>query len=396
MAGQVVYWPLASEDMTKAQVVAPRLECVIRIAGNAKRPVEKISLCGLAVQATTTPLTCDASAFEGALSVDHARQCALERLDICNAGGQGILARQVADCRIADCHIRHTGAFGIKADGSATLVARNHIHHTGVYYPSGSGLFADNQGWRNGEKGFHIHRNEVHDSPYCGIVGRGGNHLIEENVIYRVMRELHDGAAIYGAMSRSILRGNLVRDVAKMGEGYGVSSYYLDENSQESIVERNVSIGVEHPIHNHIARNCIIRDNVFMSEANMMLSFERSSGGTFQGNTLFAPGSITINQPGAIKLWADNVVFRNGVDKGGAPQPFVISDTMPPSPAPARRRTVVVERVSQPPALDGEMRWDQWPNRLLDLYREPSRWSASGAPVFAKLAYDDRSSSPGH
>ncbi|MBI5395436.1 MAG: right-handed parallel beta-helix repeat-containing protein, partial [Verrucomicrobia bacterium] len=235
-AGRVVYWPSAGEDMTKAKVVAPRLERVIRIAGNAKQSVEKITLRGLSIQATTTPLKSGgfgAYAFEGALSVERARQCALEKLEVCNVGGQGIVARQVTDCRISDSHIHHTGACGIKADGSATLIARNHIHHIGVYYPSAVALSASTHNWRNGEKGFHIFRNEIHDTPYSGVIGSGGNHLIEENLIYRVMRELQDGGAIYGGMSRCILRGNMVRDVVKMGEGYGVSSYYLDEGAQD-------------------------------------------------------------------------------------------------------------------------------------------------------------------
>lgn len=393
-AGRVVYWPLPGEDMTKAKVVAPRVERVIQFAGTAKEPVEKITLRGLAIQATTTPLKSGgfgAYAFEGALTVDRARQCVFEKLEISNVGGQGVVVRQVVDCRISDSHIHHTGACGIKADGSATLIARNHLHDIGVYYPSAVALSASTHNWRNGEQGFHLLRNEIHDTPYSGVIGSGGNHLIEENLIYRVMRELHDGGAIYGGMSRCILRGNMVRDVVKIGEGYGVSAYYLDEGAQDCVVERNVSIGVERPTHNHIARNLIIRDNVFIAETNMTLSFQRSGGCTFQGNTLFVPGKITVGQPSAIKLWTNNVVFREGLGKGGALQAFTINDAMPPVTPPARRTyAATAERVTQPPVLDGEIGWDEWPHALLQLDREPSRWSASGAPVFAKLAYDDR------
>jgi hypothetical protein len=113
------------------------------------------------------------------------------------------------------------------------------------------------------------------------------------------MCEMQDGGAIYGGMKKSILRGNIVRDVAKMGEGYGVSSYYLDEGAEDSIVERNLSIGVERPVHNHIARNLTIRDNVFIADRDMLLSFQRSANCTFTGNTLFAPGKIDVVQPGA-------------------------------------------------------------------------------------------------
>jgi hypothetical protein len=241
-----------------------------------------------------------------------------------------------------------------------------------------------------GEKGFHIYRNEIHDTPYSGIIGGGSGHLIEENLIYRVMREMQDGGAIYGGMKNTVLRGNIVRDVVKMGEGYGVSAYYLDEGAQDCVVERNVSIGVERPVHNHIARNIIIRDNVFFADANMMLSFQRSGDCTFTGNTLFVPGKISIAQPGAIKHWSGNIMFREG-GTTGSPQPFTIDDTMPPVPSPARRTAPYsVARLPQPPVLDGEIGWDEWPGALLNLDRESTRWSARGAPVFAKVAYDDQ------
>jgi hypothetical protein len=176
-----------------------------------------------------------------------------------------------------------------------------------------------------------------------------------------------------------------------MGEGYGVSAYYLDEGAQNCVVERNVAVGVERPTHNHIARNIIICGNVFMAEANMTLSFQRSGDCTFTGNTLFAPGKITVSPPNAIKLWADNIVIRQGVEEGRVPQPFTIDDAMPPTPPPGRRTAPIrVVRVPQPPTLDGEIGWEEWPGGLLNLDREPSRWSASGAPVFAEIAYDDR------
>jgi len=79
------------------------------------------------------------------------------------------------------------------------------------------------------------------------------------------------------------------------------------------------------------------------------------------------------------------------VDKENTPQPFTIDDAMPPTPPPGRRTAPVsVVRVPQPPTLDGEIGWEEWPGGLLNLDREPSRWSASGAPVFAEIAYDER------
>jgi hypothetical protein len=64
---------------------------------------------------------------------------------------------------------------------------------------------------------------------------------------------------------------------------------------------------------------------------------------------------------------------------------------MPPFPAPVRRTSpVTVPRVVQPPVLDGEVGADEWPGNSLGLDREPSRWPASGIPMHAELAHDDR------
>jgi len=393
-AGRVVYWPLPGEDMATAKVVAPRLERLIGIVGTAEAPVEKITLRGLALQATTTPLKpggFGAGAFDGAVGLERARQCVLEKLEISNVAGQGILSRELADCQIRACHIHHTGACGIRSSGAAVLVERNHLHHVGLQHPSAVVLAISHRPRAAGERGFHVHRNEIHDAPYSGITGTGSDHLIEENLISRVMLEMQDGGAIYGGMRKTILRGNLVRDVVKMGEGYGVSAYYLDEGAEDCVVERNVSIGVERPTHNHIAREIIIRDNTFIAEGNMTLSFQRSSDCTLTGNLLFAPGKIAVSPPNAIKLWANNVVYRGGADPGAAPQAFTINEALPAAPPPARRTTPIqVPRATQPPILDGEIGWEEWPGNQFSVERESSRWNGRGAPVFARVAYDDR------
>ena len=394
--GRVVYWPLPGEDMAKAQVVAPALERVIRVLGTQKAPAEKITLRGFSVQATTTPLKpagFGAGEYDGALNLVHVRECAVDGLKICNVGGQGIQSSNLSACRIARCEIHDTGACGIRTSGNASSVASNYIHYVGVYHPSATALQVGHS-LKEGEaagSGFHVYRNEIHDVPYCGMIGGGGGHVIEENLITRVMLELQDGGAIYGGMKRCVLRGNVVRDVVKMGEGYGVSAYYLDEGAADCVVERNVSVGVERPTHNHIASDLVIRDNVFIAETNMSLSFPRSRRCAFTGNRLFAPGKITVSPPNAVTVWSNNVVIQNGLAKGGEPQAFSIGDAMPAAEAPGRRTYALsVVRAPQPPAVDGEIGSEEWPGALQAIDREPSRWSVSGAPAFAELAYDDR------
>jgi hypothetical protein len=394
VAGQVVYWPLPGEDMTKAKIVAPVLERIMSIAGTSNAPVEQITVRGLTLRVTTTPLKPGgfaAEVFDGALGLEHAHGCVLENLEIANVAGQGILGEALADCEIRGCRIHDTGGCAIRANGTASLIASNHLHDVGLIYPGATALVVSGMSPGVEEKGFHIYRNEIHDAPYSGMDCRGSDYLIEENLVYRVMREVSDGGAIYGVMRRSIVRGNCVRDVVKAVEGYGVSSYYLDEGSEDCVIEHNVSVGVERPILNHISHGIIIRDNVFIAATNMTLYFGRSSGCSFAGNTLYVPGKITIERPAAITLWTNNIVFHDSLDKGGSPRAFTIDEAMPSVPSPGRRTSPIsVGRAPHPPVLENEISPKDWPGGLRGLDREPSRSEASGAPAFVSLSYDDK------
>jgi hypothetical protein len=193
-AGRLFYWPLPDEDMARLKVVAPVLESIIRVAGNRQAPVEKITLRGFSMQATTTPLKpagFGAGNYDGALHVEWARDCIFEKLEICNVGGLAMRATDLTRCQIRDNQIHHTGAAAIRATGSASEIARNQIHHTGMYHPSAVGLLADHYLRGGDEQGIHIYRNEIHDTPYSGIIGEGGALLIEENRLLAVTRGLH-------------------------------------------------------------------------------------------------------------------------------------------------------------------------------------------------------------
>ena len=386
-AGRLVYWPLPDEDMAKSKVVAPTAERIVALVGSARKPVEKVTLRNLAFQATTAPLksaSFGAGGFDGAVYALCANACAFEGLEICNVGGVGLSAERLNGCRIEGCRIHDAGACGARVGADDTLVARNHIHHLGVYYPSAAATLL------SGHK-LHVYRNEIHDAPYSGIIGGGRESLYEENLIYRVMRELHDGAAIYGNMDTCVIRGNVVRDVVAVGSGFGASAYYLDEGAKNCVIERNVAIGVPMPTHNHITRNTTVRNNVFVSDADMTVSFQRSVGCAFEGNTLVVPGKLTVRQPNGISSWKGNIIYRGVPGKDGAPQSFAISDAVPPEPPPGRKTgSAVAERPAAAPVIDGEIKTGEWPGRLETLDREPRRYSVGGSPTLAKFAYDDQ------
>ena len=388
--GRVVYWPLKEEDMTKAKVIAPRTEQILHLSGTQEKNIEKITLRNLSFQVTTIPLKpagWAGGAFSGAVHLDFANQCALEKLEIFNAGGTGLAALHSTNIKIMECNIHHTGACGLKFNGSVGLISGNHIHDIGLFFPSSGALYS------TGDR-MHIYRNEIFNGPYSGMILYGSDNLIEENLISKVMQELHDGAAIYSSgtsVKRCILRGNVVRDIVEFGQGYGVSSYYFDEGSSNCLVERNISIGVGRPTHNHIASNITYRDNVFITEGSMTLSFARSSDCTFERNTLIASGHITIGQPNAIKSWKNNIVYRNGQLKSGVLQEYAIDSLMPPYFVPGRlTQTAKALKVNKQPVLDGILEATEWPGEYHTLNRESSRLPASGAPVLVKFSYDKK------
>ena len=84
------------------------------------------------------------------------------------------------------------------------------------------------------------------------------------------VRVLHDGAAFYCGSSQGLaLRRNVVRDIEAVGKGYGASAYYLDEKSENCLVEGNVSVNVKRPTHNHMTVNCTLRNNVFIHDQDI-------------------------------------------------------------------------------------------------------------------------------
>ncbi|MBN1845992.1 MAG: right-handed parallel beta-helix repeat-containing protein [Sedimentisphaerales bacterium] len=305
-AGKVVYWPLPGEDPGHLQVYAPVTESLIRVQGRPDAPASNIRIQGLALTVTTTPLVAGgfgAGRFAGAVDAQNAPNLELRSLEIYNVAGQGIRIHDKA-ARVERCHVHHTGACGIRAPSST--IQDNYLHHVGLIYPSAIAC------WGGGRDGV-IRHNEIHDTPYTAINCGGENHRIENNRIYRAMLELHDGGGIYVFAGKGVvLRGNYISDIPDTG-GYGSSAYYLDERSEDCLVERNLSVGIARPSHNHMAHGNTLRENVFLVDGDARLTFARSDGYTMTENIIVADGSITLASADAVAQMHRNVFYsRSG------------------------------------------------------------------------------------
>lgn len=302
--GKLVYWPLPGEDMAAAEVLAPAVESIIVLRGTRDNPVKDVTIQGLSLAVTTTSLEAGgfgAGRFSGAVNAMSADNCTLADLEIGDVGGQAISVSG-SNLRIERCHAHHAGACGIRFHGDGMTIEDNHVHDVGLTYPSAIALTGDGSRCR-------ISHNHVHHTPYSAVTCGGRDNRIEGNRIHDAMQELHDGAGIYCFGGKGlVLRGNFIYDIADTG-GYGASAYYLDEQCDGCTVENNLSINVVRPSHNHMATNGTIRNNVFISDKDMQLTFPRSSGYTFDKNVLYAKGKITFDNYEGIATAANNILF---------------------------------------------------------------------------------------
>jgi hypothetical protein len=303
---RVVYRPLSGERANQLSALVPTQRTILKLAGSASEPVKDVTIRGLHFACTTVPLIAGgfaADAFNGAIELDHAHGCRLEQVTVAHVAGQGIKGTQtLVDLIIEDSEVAHTGAGGIYVGGSRTQIRHNHVHHIGRMFPSAIGIY------RGGRDSVVAH-NEVHDTTYTAINYGGENNVIERNLLYRCMLELHDGGAIYLFGGRCIVRGNVARDIPDTG-GWGSSSYYLDEGSTGCVVEDNLSLNVARPSHNHMATGNLIRNNLFVHDGEMRLTFPRSVEHEMHGNVLYATGKIRVEaSPIGITAWAGNRVF---------------------------------------------------------------------------------------
>ena len=156
-------------------------------------------------------------------------------------------------------------------------------------------------------------------------------------------------------------------------------------------LEDNVAINVSRPIHNHIARNTVVRNNVFITDEDMTLSFQSSAKFRFEGNTLITPGRLRMVSPHAIIAWKNNKIFSGEQGKVNISQGFKIDSAMPAYSLPGpKTKPVEVIRTGKAPSLDGELSYNEWTGEFQRLDREISRMPYSGAPVIVKFSYDNR------
>jgi hypothetical protein len=128
----------------------------------------------------------------------------------------------------------------------------------------------------------------------------------------------------------------------------------------------------------------VLRNNVFICDGDMEISFARSCGGRVTGNTLHLNGKLKINDPDAIVEWSSNLIVQAGEIVP------VLSDAMPVEPRKPRETPVYanVMILTNPPVIDGKLDGMEWPSGGTGLGELPDQKRSRGAPLMAKLCAD--------
>lgn len=269
--GLIYYWPRTGEDLTRAEVVAPALETLVRVAGTPDRPVQHVTIEGIEFAHTTwlrpsllghVPLqaglfmldayglkpkgtpdwrSLDNQAWLGrppaAIEVSGARDVRVMGCAVRHTAANALDLREgVHDSVIEGCVLRDIGINGVMlgafADGgfeahlpyapaderaptARVRVANNLVADCATEDWGGVGIIA----------GFvrdtTIAHNEIRDTSYTGIsLGWGWtrtanamrNNRVQANLIHRVATRTADNAGIYtlSAQPGTVVSENVV------------------------------------------------------------------------------------------------------------------------------------------------------------------------------------------
>ena len=319
-SGELSYRPLADEDMTKAEVVAPVVrQTLIAFRGEPakKKYVEHLRFEGISFQHTGALIAPDmpidhqgATGQKPLIDATALRHSTFENCEIAHAGENGIwLGAGCTDNVLRRCHVHDLGGGGVyvgmtHGPPAGQAVERNVIDNNFIH--DGSHIFRGSQGvWIGRASHNQVTHNEISDFHHLGVsVGyswgyapSSANHnRIEFNHIHHICNGyFSDGGGIYtlGVSPGTVIRNNHVHDVKPTPQmPIGGCGIYLDEGSTGIVIENNVVHDVGAGAFTvHYGRENVVRNNVFAFGGKHVICccrIEEHLSYTFEGNIVLS------------------------------------------------------------------------------------------------------------
>ncbi len=299
--GALYYIPMPGEDMTKAEVIAPVAQQLIRFEGDpVKRQfVERIKFSDLSFMYTNWDLPPGNSndrqgsaTVPAAISLQGARFCSFGRCAIKNIGTFAFeLSDGCTNNHFTSNDITYIGAGGFRINGgtekdhplertSRNVILGNVIGHYGEEFPSAVGVLLMNTSANT------VVNNEIHHGWYTGVsIGWNWGYqrsisrdnVIAHNHIHHIGQGLlSDMGAIYtlGVSPGTELCNNLIHDVE--ANHYGGWGIYNDEGSSHILIENNIVYNTKFAGYNiHFCKEVTVRNNIFAFGRLQQLSRSR-------------------------------------------------------------------------------------------------------------------------
>ena len=315
--GVLTYIPLPGETPETAEVIAPRLERLVVVRGQADLGLaaEHLILRGLTFAHSnwnTPPGGQRIGQSEvdlwGAVSLDGARDCLLDACKITHIGTYAV--ELVSGCsrnRIVNCEITDLAAGGVKI-GETTLRAESDpaltswntvsnclVAHGGRMHAAGMGVWIGHSPYNV------VEHNEIADFYQTGISagwswGYGESQCHDNTIAYNHIHHLGQGVTddmggIYtlGLSPGTVLHHNVIHDVSCYG--YGGRGIYFDEGTSDLLAENNIVYRTDTgAFMHHYGRDDRVFNNIFaLARGGQLdrLREEEHNSFTFERNIVY-------------------------------------------------------------------------------------------------------------
>jgi len=329
--GELTYMPLQDEDMSRAEVIAPVVDPLLRFEGDGPGSdfvsdlvfegitfAHCASLVDLPRYAASQAghhlrVNDERGRLDAAVRLKAAHRCRFRRCRFEHLGGTAIhIESWCVTNTVEACEIRDCGGSGIMIGWSghqAEPVARGNRVTDCLIHDCGRRFFGAIGVWAGITDGTVIAHNEIFNLPYTGVsVGWRwnpqptpcANNRVEFNHIHHVMQMLSDGGGIYtlGRQPGTVLRGNYIHDVVSHHSRKLAHGLYNDMGSS---CITNTGNAVHRVSANclllHRAEQITLRNNVFVGgPAHEIIRYAHADRKTItlEDNTLVRAGEDTV------------------------------------------------------------------------------------------------------